>query len=155
MWQLKGQRHSAKRGFWNANPERETERLAELVPGYVTSSIAHQTLIAVPQLMTSFWSLSPQTLSVTITRLSIWNFPSLSFHPSVYNYFSCRFQLNRVFLTEGFSNWKIKMLKGYSLISFFLVLLRYSWQNCKIFKVYIMVIWYAYALWKESHHLVN
>ena len=33
---------------------RETERLAELVPGYVTSFIAHQTLIAVPQLMTSF-----------------------------------------------------------------------------------------------------
>ena len=53
------------------------------------------------------------------SHVSIWNFPSLSFHPSVYNYFSCRFQLNRAFLTEGFSNWKIKMLKGYSLISFF------------------------------------
>ena len=34
---------------------------------------------------------------------------------------------------------------------FFSVLMRYNWQNCKIFKVHIMVIWYTTdTLWKVN-----
>lgn len=34
--------------------------------------------------------------------------------------------------------------------------LRYNWQiNCKILKVYNIMIWYTYILWKESPHEVN
>ena len=28
-------------------------------------------------------------------------------------------------------------------------------QNCKTFKVYMVVIWYTYTWWKDSHHLGN
>lgn len=30
--------------------------------------------------------------------------------------------------------------------------LRYNWQNCKIFIVYIVVTWYMHTLWKEYLH---
>lgn len=36
-----------------------------------------------------------------------------------------------------------------------LVLLSYNWQTCKIFKVYIVVSWYKYTPWKDSHKPVN
>lgn len=47
-------------------------------------------------------------------------------------------------------------------LSFFLfspAVLRYNWQNGKILKMYIMMIWYTDTVWKDSNplppHLVN
>ena len=34
-------------------------------------------------------------------------------------------------------------------------LLRYNWQNCKIFKVYVMLIWNMYILWVGFPYLFN
>ena len=35
------------------------------------------------------------------------------------------------------------------------VFLSCNWQNCKMFKVYILMVWYMYTLWKDVSHRVN
>lgn len=39
---------------------------------------------------------------------------------------------------------------SFGVFFFFSVLMRYNGQNCKIFKVHIMVIWYTGTLWKVN-----
>lgn len=39
--------------------------------------------------------------------------------------------------------------------SIFSALLRYNWQNHQIYKVYNVIIWYMYTLWKNSYHWLN
>ena len=41
------------------------------------------------------------------------------------------------------------------LATIYLALLKYNWQSSKIFKVYNVMIWYMYTLWKDSSHQVN
>ena len=41
------------------------------------------------------------------------------------------------------------------LILFCLSLLKYNWQNFKIFKVYIVMKWYMYTFWNVYHKLID
>ena len=42
-----------------------------------------------------------------------------------------------------------------ALLFFSQALWRHNWQTSLKDKVYIMMIWYVYILWKDSSHLVN
>ena len=69
----------------------------------------------------------------------------LQIHIYVYIYIFSTHQFYYYFQMDGLSFYRL----------FFSALLRYNWQNCDIFKVYIVMVWYTDTLWKDSSHLVN
>lgn len=46
-------------------------------------------------------------------------------------------------------------LLAFSVLKFFLALLRYNWQKLYLFKVHYMMFWYMYILWNDYHIQIN